>query len=105
MSVQVLPTEVNERQENSRNDGAGVSEASLPIAGMTCNNCAATITRSLKRLNGVVEADASYASERANVRFDPAKVAISDIKRAVRDAGYKVIEVEGGSEEAQLDAE
>lgn len=105
MSVQVLPTEVNERKENSHNDEAGVSEASLPIAGMTCNNCAATITRSLKRLNGVVEADASYASERANVRFDPAKVAISDIKRAVRDAGYKVIEVEGGSEEAQLDAE
>jgi Cu+-exporting ATPase len=32
-------------------------------------------------------------------------VEVSDIKRAVRDAGYKVIEVEGASEQEQVDAE
>jgi Cu+-exporting ATPase len=85
--------------------GAAVAEVELPVAGMTCTNCANTIARSLRRLDGMLEADASYASERAHVRFLPSMLEITDIKRAIRDAGYKVIEVEGGDEEAQVDAE
>jgi Cu+-exporting ATPase len=84
--------------------GAAVAVLDLPVSGMTCNNCANTIARSLRRLDGVLEADASYASERAHVRFLPSMVEATDIKRAIRDAGYQVIEVEG-DEEAQVDAE
>ncbi len=107
MSVQIADTiELNTIQlkVGSLPVPEGLDEIDLPISGMTCNNCAATITRSLKRLDGVVEANASYASERAQVKFQPSKVEIHDIKRAVRDAGYKVIEV-AGDEQAQLDAE
>jgi Cu+-exporting ATPase len=85
--------------------GAALAEADLPIAGMTCNNCANTITRSLKRLDGVLDVNTSYASERTHVTYLPSMVEVSDIKRAVRDAGYKVIEVEGASEQEQVDAE
>lgn len=85
--------------------GAAVAEADLPVAGMTCTNCANTIARSLRRLDGMLEADASYASERAHVRFLPSMLEITDIKRAIRDAGYRVIEVEGEDEDAQVDAE
>jgi len=77
----------------------------LPIAGMTCNNCANTITRTIKRVDGVLDVNTSYASERTHVTFLPSMVEMADIKRAVRDAGYKVIEVEGASEQAQVDAE
>jgi Cu+-exporting ATPase len=85
--------------------GAALAEVDLPIAGMTCNNCANTITRSLKRLDGVLEANTSYASERTHVTYLPSMVEVGDIRRAVRDAGYKVIEVEGANEQAQVDAE
>ncbi len=85
--------------------GAALAEADLPIAGMTCNNCANTITRSLKRLDGVLDVNTSYASERTHLTYLPSMVEVSDIKRAVRDAGYKVIEVEGASEQEQVDAE
>ncbi len=84
--------------------GAALAEVDLPVAGMTCNNCANTITRTLKRLDGVLDVNTSYASERTHVTFLPSMVELSDIKRAVRDAGYKVIEVEG-DEQAQIDAE
>ncbi len=84
--------------------GATMATLDLPIAGMTCNNCANTISRNLRRVDGVLEAEASYASERAHVRYLPSMVEVSDIKRAIRDAGYSVIEVEG-DEEAQVDAE
>jgi Cu+-exporting ATPase len=85
--------------------GAALAEADLPVAGMTCNNCANTITRSLKRVDGVLDVNTSYASERTHVTYLPSMVELGDIRRAVRDAGYKVIEVEGASEQAQADAE
>lgn len=84
--------------------GAALAEVDLPVTGMTCNNCANTITRTLKRLDGVIDANTSYASERTRITYLPSMVEMSDIKRAVRDAGYKVIEVEGGEQE-QIDAE
>ncbi len=85
--------------------GAALAEADLPIAGMTCSNCANTITRSLKRLDGVLDVNTSYASERTRLTYLLSMVEVTDIKRAVRDAGYKVIEVEGASEQEQVDAE
>ena len=85
--------------------GAALAEADLPVAGMTCSNCANTITRSLKRLDGVLDVNTSYASERTRITYLPSMVEVTDIKRAVRDAGYKVIEVEGASEQEQVDAE
>lgn len=85
--------------------GAALAEADLPISGMTCNNCANTITRTLKRLDGVLEVNTSYAAERTHVTYLPSMVELGDIRRAVRDAGYKVIEVEGADEQAQGDAE
>lgn len=84
--------------------GAALAEVDLPVAGMTCNNCANTITRALKRLDGVLDVNTSYASERTHVVYLPSMVELSDIKRAVRDAGYRIIEVEGGEQE-QIDAE
>ncbi len=85
--------------------GAALAEVDLPVAGMTCNNCANTITRSLKRVDGVLDVNTSYASEHTHVTYLPSMVEVGDIRRAVRDAGYKVIEVEGASEQAQVDAE
>jgi Cu+-exporting ATPase len=84
--------------------GAALAEVDLPVAGMTCNNCANTITRTLKRVDGVLDVNTSYASERTHVVYLPSMVELSDIKRAVRDAGYRIIEVEGGEQE-QIDAE
>ena len=85
--------------------GAALAEADLPIAGMTCSNCANTITRSLKRVDGVLDVNTSYAGERTHVVYLPSMVEPGDLKRAIRDAGYRVIEAQGASEEAQLDAE
>ncbi len=85
--------------------GAALAEADLPISGMTCSNCANTITRAIKRLDGVLEVNTSYASEHSHVTYLPSMLELGDIRRAVRDAGYKVIEVEGAGEQAQVDAE
>ncbi len=87
--------------------GYGVPEATLdlPIAGMTCANCAATIERTLKRMDGVLDASVSYASEAAHVRYLPTVVTRGDMKRGIDAVGYKVIEAAAGEGETAEDAE
>ena len=87
--------------------GYGVPEATidLPIAGMTCTNCAMTIERNLKKMDGVLDVSVSYASESAHVRYLPTAVSTGDMKRKVSDVGYKVIEVDAAQGETAEDAE
>jgi P-type Cu+ transporter len=61
----------------------------LALEGMTCASCAARIERKLNTLEGV-EATVNYATERASVRFDPARVALDDLVRSVEATGYGV---------------
>jgi len=76
------------------------AKAELPITGMTCANCALTIERSLKRLDGVVSANVNLASERASVEYLPGVVSLKAIQQAIRDAGYDVV-VPGEGESAE----
>ena len=63
----------------------------LPITGMHCANCVATVERSLKKAGGVSDAAVNYATEQATVSFDPALVKPADLVKQVEDAGYGVV--------------
>ncbi|MDH7488435.1 MAG: heavy metal translocating P-type ATPase [Anaerolineae bacterium] len=78
--------------------GAATAKAELPVRGMTCANCALAIERALRKLDGVVEANVNLASERATVEYIPTAVSLADIKRAIVDAGYEVVEAGAGEE-------
>ena len=62
----------------------------LPITGMTCANCVATVERNLKKLDGMNTAVVNLSSERATVEFDSAKLALGDVITRVQRAGYGV---------------
>ncbi|MGE5252251.1 MAG: heavy metal translocating P-type ATPase [Bacteroidota bacterium] len=65
-------------------------QLTLPITGMTCANCVATVERNLKKLPGVNTAVVNLSSERATVDFDPGKLALPDVIARVQRAGYGV---------------
>ncbi|GMV08018.1 MAG: copper-translocating P-type ATPase [Gemmatimonadota bacterium] len=65
-------------------------ELTIPVTGMTCANCVATVERTLRRTEGVAEASVNYASERATVRFDPTKVREDQLRARIERAGYGV---------------
>ena len=67
---------------------------------MTCAACAKAIERVTKKLDGVIESNVNFATEKLNIIYEPSKVRISDIKKAVEKAGYKVLE-----EETTVDAD
>src|SRR5574342_746815 len=65
-------------------------QLTLPITGMTCANCVATIERNLYKLDGVKSAVVNLSSERANVKYDKQKLHVTDIIAQVQRAGYGV---------------
>jgi Cu+-exporting ATPase len=62
----------------------------LPITGMTCANCVATVERSLKKVNGVSSAAVNLSSERATVEYDPSQADLPAMLKRVEAAGYGV---------------
>jgi Cu+-exporting ATPase len=59
---------------------------------MHCAGCVAAVERSLKKVEGVREAAVNLATESASVRYDPGKVDLDLLRRAVEEAGYGVRE-------------
>ncbi len=62
----------------------------LPVTGMTCANCVATVERGLKKQAGVETAVVNLSSERATVTFDPSALGLPDLIARVQRAGYGV---------------
>jgi len=62
----------------------------LTIQGMHCDGCAKTIEALLSAEPGVKIATASYADGNARVVFDPAKIDLAGLAKAVERAGYQV---------------
>jgi Cu+-exporting ATPase len=67
----------------------------LPIKGMTCANCVATIERNLKKLEGIDEVAVNLSSERAAVAYKKSDIRIADIVKKIQYAGYDVATAEG----------
>jgi len=80
-------------------------EVNLPITGMTCANCAATIDRVLKKKEGVQDVSVNYANENARIQFIPSLISENDLTTAIENAGYGVAQIDqpGLSNEEALD--
>ncbi|MCX6658418.1 MAG: copper ion binding protein, partial [Euryarchaeota archaeon] len=70
-------------------------ELSLTIGGMHCATCAVTIQDALKDVPGVKDARVNFALWKATVDYDASVATESQLKTAVEESGYKVLEVQG----------
>ena len=77
----------------------------LSVTDMTCANCVNRVEKALKKLDGVLDASVNLATERATVRFIPAQTMPSELKQAVRDAGYGILETRGDQGRTDLERE
>lgn len=65
-------------------------QLTLPITGMTCANCVASVERNLNKLDGVKTAVVNLSSERATVEFDPSLLGLDTVIARVERAGYGI---------------
>jgi P-type Cu+ transporter len=71
-----------------------VETSIIRVGGMTCASCSQAITRSLIKTEGVKDANVNLATEKATVSFYPGKTNYAEIKKAIEDTGYQVLERE-----------
>ncbi len=76
----------------------------LPIIGMTCANCAATIERQVRKLPGIEAANVNLANERLSVSYDSVALSRDAIIARVRKAGYDVPEIVAGEDMEDAEA-
>jgi P-type Cu+ transporter len=76
-------------------------ELTLAIEGMTCASCVRTVEGALAKVPGVSDASVNLATETARVRFTETAVALPELVKAVKAAGYGAREREAGSEERE----
>lgn len=66
------------------------TEKTLDVRGMDCTGCENRVQTALKRLEGVIRADADYRTGRVSVRFDEGRLSEDDVKERLRAGGYQV---------------
>jgi copper ion binding protein len=62
----------------------------LPVLGMTCDNCARSVERTLGSVPGVIKVKVDLKQSAADVEFDAALVKREVLVNTVRDLGYEV---------------
>ena len=67
----------------------GINRVSLDIEGMHCSSCALLIEKSIRKVDGVKEANVNFAAEKASVLIDGTVVEKDALLKAVEKAGYK----------------
>ena len=67
---------------------ARLARSTLSVPGMTCPSCPYTIQQSLKKLDGIIQADVNFADKKAVVLYDANKVTVEQMIQATARVGY-----------------
>jgi len=103
--VLLKPADLVQRVEDAGYDVV-TARVELPITGMTCANCAATVERTLNRkVDGIVQANVNFATERATVEYIPGLASVAAMIRAVEEAGYGVVQAADQEEMEDVEAQ
>ncbi|MDY6764195.1 MAG: HAD-IC family P-type ATPase [Halobacteria archaeon] len=86
--------------DSANNRSQKCKEAFLSVEGMHCSTCEAFIEGTATRKNGVLDAEASYASGMVKLEYDPEKVSESDLPSVISGLGYDAhpVDEENGEE-------
>ena len=83
----------------------------LKIQGMDCASCAAIIEHDLKKKKGINSASINLATEKLYLDFNPLEIKIEDVKKNIKDLGYKALDdmegmdMAGGHDHSKMEKE
>ncbi len=83
-SREVTSTPVARAKPASR----GQRQIKLTVGGMTCAKCTPAVEKALKAIDGVASAHVNLANKVAVVDYDPGRVKVIDLAKAIRSVGY-----------------
>ncbi|ELZ19228.1 heavy metal translocating P-type ATPase [Natrinema limicola] len=79
---------------------------SIGITDMSCANCAEANETALESVPGVIDVEVNYATDEAQVEYNPVDASLEDLYAAIENAGYMPVREEAGDDsEGQSDQE
>lgn len=60
----------------------------MPVDGMVCNACQSNVKKTIKSIDGVSDVEVSLEKKFAQFTYDPKKVKLEQVQKAVNDKGY-----------------
>jgi Cu2+-exporting ATPase len=86
-------------------DKETLQRISLPVLGMTCAGCAASVQSMIAAQPGVNSADVNYATQSVNITFQPSLIQPEAFQGAVQSIGYDLILDQQNGKEQQEEAQ
>jgi copper ion binding protein len=67
---------------------ATIEQVTLTAPDISCGHCVASVKSAVGALDGVQSVDASEATKKVEISFDPSKVNLTQISEALSEVGY-----------------
>lgn len=68
---------------------AQTATVDIPVEGMSCGSCAASIKRATKAIEGVRDVHVDLVGRRARVEYDAGRTSPEKIRAAIDGLGYR----------------
>lgn len=75
-----------------------VKDIEFKVVGMGSEHCAGVVKNALEKLKGVSEVETNFANSSAKIKYKQGEIKISDMKKAIDNAGYKAVMAEEGED-------
>lgn len=73
-------------------------DVEFKVVGMGSEHCAGIVKNALEKLKGIKNVETNFANSFAKIQYEQGTVKISDMKKAIDDAGYKAVVAEEGED-------
>jgi copper chaperone CopZ len=78
-----------DKQENSEQNLSALTKTTIPIEGMTCSACVASIKKKLKSMEALQEVEVSLQHRNATVFYEEGTITAQQVQQAINELGYK----------------
>ena len=68
-----------------------MEQTTLNVQGMSCGHCVKAVEGSVGKLAGVQSVTVHLQENKVDIKYDPVKVTLDQIKETIDDQGYDVI--------------
>lgn len=84
-------TSQENRQETTEQNLSAqtLTKTTVPVEGMSCNACAASIKKKLNAMEGLEEVEVSLEHRNATVYYEEGKITPQQVLDAINELGYK----------------
>jgi len=69
-----------------------MEKITLRVEGMACGHCEIAVKDAVRKLPGIKKVKASKRKKEASAEYDPEQVTLEQIRQAINNTGYRVVE-------------